>query len=40
MGTDTVKLREEVLQYQREVSQLGAALAKANARIEFLSGEW
>ena len=39
MGVDTVKLREEALQYQREASQLGAALAKANARIEFLSGE-
>ncbi|KAL5482794.1 MLP1_9 [Sanghuangporus weigelae] len=37
MGVDTIKLREEVLQYQRESSQLGAALAKANARIEFLN---
>ena len=40
MGIDTVKPREEVLQHQREASQLGAALAKANARIEFLGGGW
>ena len=39
MGIDMVKLREEVLQYQLKAGQLGAALAKANARIEFLSGE-
>ena len=39
MGIDTEKLREEVAQYQRETSQLGAALAKANAKIEFLNGK-
>lgn len=38
MGVDTVKLREEALQYQREANQLGLALAKANAKIEFLNG--
>ncbi|KAL5476640.1 MLP1_1 [Sanghuangporus weigelae] len=34
MGVGAIKLRE-VLQYQRESSQLRAAFAKANARIEF-----
>ncbi|KAJ7029278.1 hypothetical protein C8F04DRAFT_1237155 [Mycena alexandri] len=38
MGVDSVRLREELLTSQREVGQLGAALAKANARIEYLSG--
>lgn len=38
MGVDSVKLREEAVQYQREASQLGASLAKANAKIEFLQG--
>ncbi|KAJ6621758.1 hypothetical protein B0H10DRAFT_944117 [Mycena sp. CBHHK59/15] len=37
MGVDSVRLREEVIASQREVGQLGAALAKANARIEYLS---
>ena len=36
-GGDTVKLREEALQYQREAHQLGAALAKAHAKIDFLN---
>ena len=36
---DTLKLREEVASYQRETSQLGAALAKAIAKIEFLNGK-
>ncbi|KAL5476552.1 MLP1_2 [Sanghuangporus weigelae] len=39
MGVGAIKLRE-VLQYQRESSQLRAAFAKANARIEFLNGEF
>jgi nucleoprotein TPR len=39
MGTDSVKLREEVVLAQREASQLGAALAKANATIEYLNGQ-
>ena len=38
MGIDTVKLREEVAQYQRETRQLSTTLAKANAKIEFLNG--
>ena len=38
MGIDTVKLREEVAQYQKETNQLNAALAKANAKIEYLNG--
>ena len=38
MGFDSVKLREELASAQREVGQLGAALAKANAKIEYLNG--
>ena len=38
MGIDTLKLREEVASYQRETSQLEAALAKANAKIEYMNG--
>ncbi|TDL22268.1 hypothetical protein BD410DRAFT_789007 [Rickenella mellea] len=37
IGIDTIKLREEALNYQREANQLGAALAKANAKIEYLN---
>ncbi|KAF7348346.1 Protein MLP1 [Mycena sanguinolenta] len=37
MGVDSVRLREEVLTAQREAGQLGTALAKANAKIEYLS---
>ncbi|KAG5646523.1 hypothetical protein DXG03_003290 [Asterophora parasitica] len=37
MGIDTGKLREDLVSAQREVGQLGAALAKANAKVEFLS---
>jgi nucleoprotein TPR len=40
MGVDSVKLREEVLMSQREAGQLGAALAKANAKIEYMSGQF
>ena len=39
MGTDTIKLREDVMLAQKEAAQLGAALAKANARIEYLTGK-
>jgi len=39
MGTDAIKLREDVMLAQKEAAQLGAALAKANARIEYLTGE-
>lgn len=38
-NVDTSKLREEVQTYQREYSQLSAALAKANAKIDFLNGD-
>ncbi|KAF5382472.1 hypothetical protein D9615_003024 [Tricholomella constricta] len=37
MGLDTGKLRDNLVASQREAGQLGAALAKANAKIEFLS---
>ncbi|KAJ7689165.1 hypothetical protein B0H17DRAFT_1012272 [Mycena rosella] len=37
MGVDSIRLREEAVSAQREIGQLGAALAKANARIEYLS---
>lgn len=37
MGIDTGKLREDLAAAQREVGQAGASLAKANAKIEFLS---
>ena len=39
MNVDSVTLREEVLTSQREASQLGATLAKANAKIEYLNGK-
>lgn len=38
MGIDTGRLREDLTAAQREAGQAGASLAKANARIEFLSG--
>ena len=38
MGIDTGKLREDLTAAQREAGQAGASLAKANAKIEFLSG--
>ena len=38
MGTDAIKLREDVMSSQKEAAQLGAALAKANARVEYLTG--
>ncbi|KAJ7288016.1 hypothetical protein C8J57DRAFT_504699 [Mycena rebaudengoi] len=37
MGVDSVRLREDLIAAQREAGQLGAALAKANAKIEYLS---
>ena len=39
MSTDTFKLREDVMLAQKEAAQLSAALAKANARIEYLTGK-
>jgi nucleoprotein TPR len=38
MNMDSVKLRDEVLAAQREAGQLNTALAKAHAKIEYLSG--
>jgi nucleoprotein TPR len=38
MGVDSVRLREEAIAAQREAGQLGAALAKANAKIDYLTG--
>ena len=40
MGVDAVRLREEGVHAQREAAQLGAALAKANAKIEYLNGPY
>ena len=40
MGEDSGRLREEIVASQREVGQLNAALAKANAKIEYLSGQF
>lgn len=38
MGIDSVRLREDLAASQREGAHLGAALAKANAKIEHLTG--
>lgn len=40
MGEDSGRLREDIVVSQREVGQLNAALAKANAKIEYLSGQF
>ena len=40
MGIDSGRLRDELIASQREVNQMGAALAKANAKIEYLSGQF
>ncbi|KAK2465728.1 hypothetical protein APHAL10511_002272 [Amanita phalloides] len=37
MGIDSVRLREDLVGSQREIAQLGTALAKANAKIEYLT---
>ncbi|KAF8967178.1 hypothetical protein BDZ97DRAFT_1917117 [Flammula alnicola] len=34
---DSSRLRDDLIAAQREVNQMGAALAKANAKVEFLS---
>ncbi|KIM43182.1 hypothetical protein M413DRAFT_9931 [Hebeloma cylindrosporum] len=36
---DSGRLRDELMAAQREVNQVSAALAKANAKVEFLSGK-
>ena len=38
MGVDSVRLREDLSASQREGAHLGAALAKANAKVEYLTG--
>jgi nucleoprotein TPR len=38
MGLDSVRLREDLLDSQREIGKLNAALAKANAKVEYLNG--
>ena len=40
MDVDSGRLRDELIAAQREVNQMGAALAKANAKIEFLTGRY
>ncbi len=39
MGVDSGTLREELLNVRHEAAQVGAQLAKANAKIEYLNGE-
>ena len=38
-GIDNVKRQEELARYQRDVNQLTATVAKANAKIAFLEGQ-
>lgn len=38
MGVDSNKLRDDLTTSQREIGQLAAALAKANAKNEFMTG--
>ena len=40
MGIDSGRLRDDLIAAQREVNQMGAVLAKANAKIEFLTGQF
>ena len=39
MGIDSSRLRDELIIAQRELNSTSTALAKANAKVEFLSGE-
>lgn len=39
MGVDAGRLRDELFAAQREANHLGATLAKANAKIEYLTGK-
>ncbi|TFY79631.1 hypothetical protein EWM64_g4383 [Hericium alpestre] len=36
-GVDSSRLREDLISAQREIGQLGAALAKANAKLDFMT---
>jgi len=38
MGVDSGRLRDELIAAQREVNTMSASLAKANAKVEFLTG--
>ena len=38
MGVDSVRVHDELMKLQRENRQLGALLAKANAKIEYTAG--
>jgi nucleoprotein TPR len=40
MGIDTLRLREEATSARREANELAAGLAKANAKIEYVTGMW
>jgi nucleoprotein TPR len=40
MGIDSGRVRDELVAAQREVNQMGAVLAKANAKIEYLTGQF
>lgn len=39
MGIDSGRLRDELLAAQREINSMSASLAKANAKVEFLTGK-
>jgi nucleoprotein TPR len=40
MGVDSTRLREELSSAQREIHDLSAGLAKSNAKVEYLTGEF
>ena len=40
MGIDSGQLHDEPIAAQCEVNQMGAVLAKANAKIEYLTGQF
>lgn len=39
MGLDTLKLREDLVQAQREATTATSALAKADAKVQYMTGE-
>jgi nucleoprotein TPR len=39
MGIDSGRLRDELIAAQKEFNSMSAALAKANAKVEYLSGK-
>jgi nucleoprotein TPR len=40
IGLDTLKLREDLVQAQREATAATAALAKAEAKVQYMTGEY